>query len=230
MRFLLTIFLILQIASMSFSQDFSVVNIESSLLVPHQKTITSTFFVKNYTNTNKSFILSLKGSFSQGGSTAMLCYNGNCDSKRIEINIGPNEASDEIEIKFTGGLSSYKSNVQLEVNDRESINSITNDIFIEVTDSQKEDVFYSKEGVLVSNFYPNPAIKFANMEYKLKPYQTNAKIILQNVLGSQVNVYKLDPRDNKLRLLTEDMTPGIYFYTLFIEEEGLATRKLIVKR
>lgn len=230
MKFVSTIILILWISCEGFSQDFSVENIESSLLVPHQKTITSTFFIKNYTNQSKSYTLSLNGSYSQGGSTATICFRGICDEKTLDIKVGPNEASDEIEIKFTGGLSSYKSNMQLEVKDNESINVTTNDIFIEVTDSHKEDIFYSKDDVLVSNFYPNPAIKFANMEYKLKPYQNNAKIILQNVLGSQVKEYNLDPRENKLRLLTENMSPGIYFYTLFINDEGLVTRKLIVKR
>lgn len=230
MKFVFTITLYLLICQIGYSQDFSVVNIESSLIIPHQKTITSTFYVKNYVNENKSFIISLKGSYSQGGSTALICYKGNCDEKNLEINVDANEASDEIEIKFTGGLSSFKSNMQLEVNDSETSNMTTSDIFIEVTNRKKEDIFYSKDEVLVSNFYPNPAVKFANMEYKLKPYQTNAKIVLQNVLGSQVNEYNLDPRENKLRLLTENMSPGIYFYTLFIDEEGLATRKLIVKR
>lgn len=230
MKFIFTIILNLLICQYGYTQDFSVVNIESSLIIPHQKTITSTFFIKNYTNKNKSYVLSLKGSYSQGGSTALLCYKGYCDEKSIEISANPNEATAEIEIKFTGGLSSFKSNLQLEINDKEASNTLTKDIFIEVTDNKKEDIFYSKDDILISNFYPNPAIKFANMEYRLKPYQTNAKIVLQNVLGSKLKEYNLDPKDNKLRLLTENMSPGIYFYTLFIDEEGLATRKLIVKR
>jgi hypothetical protein len=220
----------LWISQLGYAQDFSVLNIESSLIIPHQKTILSTFIVKNYTNKNKTYSLFLKGSYSQGGSTALLCYKGACDQRSLQINVGANESSAEIEIRFTGGLSSFKSYVQLEVDDLETLNIITKDIFIEVTDRKQEDIFYSKDDVMVSNFYPNPSTKFANMEYKLMPYQTNAKIILTNVLGSQVQEYSLDPRDNKLRLPTENMSPGIYFYTLFISDEGLATRKLIVKR
>ncbi len=230
MKFFLTIMMILWISNSSFAQDFSVVNVESSLLVPHQNSVISTFSIKNYTNYNKSFTVSLKGSFSFGGSTAIICYNENCVNNDLEIQVGPNQTSENIALEFTGGLSSYKSTIQLEVNDEENSNSITKDIFIEVTDRKQDDIFYSKDDILISNFYPNPAIKFANMEYKLKPYQSDAKIILQNILGSQVKEYILDPRENKLRLLTESMSPGIYFYTLFINEEGLATRKLIVKR
>lgn len=230
MKLIFTIVLITCFCLAGYAQSFSIVNLEPSLVVPHQKTITSTFYIQNYTNVETLYSISLKGAYSQGGSIALICYDGKCDEKNIQLIIPANRTSNEIGLKFTGGLSSFKSNLQLIVDDEETINSITKDIFVSVTDLKQDDIFYSKDEVFVSNFYPNPSIKFANMEYRLKPFQTNVKVVLQNVLGSHVKEYNLDPRDNKIRLLTENLNPGIYFYTLIINEEGLATRKLIVKR
>jgi hypothetical protein len=91
-------------------------------------------------------------------------------------------------------------------------------------------LFFSKKDVEVKSFFPNPAVKLAIMEYSINSNEYDAKITLQNVLGSIVNTYNLSPEENKLTISTEDLNPGVYFYTLTIDDEGLATRKLIVNK
>ncbi|WP_188462428.1 T9SS type A sorting domain-containing protein [Marivirga lumbricoides] len=217
-------------SSLALSQDFAVENLKKSLSVAHQKEVTSAFYIKNFTNTTKSFQVSINRNLLQSGSTVRICQGGICYDESFRIAVSPESTSKEIQIQFIGGLSSFKSSLIIEVKDLEKSSIFTQEIYAEVTSQKNDDILYQKDDIKISNFYPNPAIEAASLEYSINSNERNAKIILQNVLGSIVEEYPLDPRENKLRLLTEKMSPGIYFYTLFIRDEGLATRKLIVKK
>ncbi|MBK6263927.1 T9SS type A sorting domain-containing protein [Marivirga sp. S37H4] len=214
----------------SYAQEFIIVDLKKSLTVPHQKETVSTFSIKNYTNQKKNYSISINNELLKNGSNIKICESGTCHATTLKVSVSPNSSSKEVEIRFSGGLSNFKSSVLLKVVDLEYDKAVTSEIFLEVTDQKNDDIFYQKDNLLISNFYPNPAKEFASMEYSIDAYEQNVKIILQNVLGSVINEYSLDPKENKLRLLTENMSPGIYFYTLVIKDEGLATRKLIVKK
>jgi hypothetical protein len=60
--------------------------------------------------------------------------------------------------------------------------------------------------------------------------QIKAKILVHNIIGNVVGEYALSPLDSSVRINTEDLSAGIYFYTLYVENEGVMTRKLIVKK
>lgn len=212
------------------SQDFTVENLNESLSVAHQKETSSTFYIKNFTSRTKSFQISINQDLLQSGSIIRICQGGICYDESFKLAVSAESRSREIEIQFIGGLSSFKSSLIIEVKDIEKATTFTKEIYVEVTSQINDDILYQKDDIKISNFYPNPAIEAASLEYSINSNERNAKIILQNVLGSIVEEYPLDPRENKLRLLTEKMSPGIYFYTLFIRDEGLATRKLIVKK
>ncbi|MEM0952494.1 MAG: T9SS type A sorting domain-containing protein, partial [Cyanobacteria bacterium P01_H01_bin.74] len=82
----------------------------------------------------------------------------------------------------------------------------------------------------VRDVYPNPANSEAVFEYEFFDAGLAAKISLHNILGTEFNAYTLDPGHRKLKIRTDHLSPGIYFYTLYINNENLVTRKLVVKR
>ena len=51
-----------------------------------------------------------------------------------------------------------------------------------------------------------------------------------HVDGNIVGEYDLNPSETLLRIKTEDLNAGIYFYTLYLDNESVMTRKLIVKK
>ena len=60
--------------------------------------------------------------------------------------------------------------------------------------------------------------------------QIKAKIVVHNILGNIVGEYSLPSFENFVRVKTDDLSAGIYFYTLYIDNEGVMTRKLIVRK
>ncbi len=97
------------------------------------------------------------------------------------------------------------------------------------TDIQSNNLLFENETLKISKIYPNPASEFVAFRYQLKASETNAKIILRNVLGKEVGIFKLDSHTEKLSISVQDYVAGMYFYTLSIDGKNLVTRKLLIK-
>jgi len=81
----------------------------------------------------------------------------------------------------------------------------------------------------ISDLYPNPAQDMISIEYDMPREVESANVRIVNVLGSVVKEVPLDTRDNKLSIDVSNLNDGIYFYSIFINDELYNTEKLIVK-
>lgn len=232
MKTFFTIFLSFLISTTLWSQDIMVKDLDKEMIVGFQKTQTKNFKIQNFSNVEKSISITQNLDELQGGSTFRICYNGVCSEKNqpLNITIAGNSTSNDIQLILIGGLSNYNTIAYLEFVDLKIDKIVKKEIALKVTEERTRDVFFAKGDIQVNSFFPNPAVKNAIMEYSINPNEEEAKITLQNVLGSIISTYELSPEENKLSISTEELNPGVYFYTLSIKDEGLATRKLIVKK
>lgn len=214
------------------AQDISIKDLSKEITTNFQNSKSETFQIQNYSNLDKSIKIKSSVNKMQGGATLLICYNDNCQesSGSLIINVPANSMSNEIAIVLNGGLSNYKETAYFEFIDMEVDKGIKKEVELNVSNERTQELFFSKNDVQVKSFFPNPAVKSATMEYSISSNEYDAKITLQNVLGSIVDTYELSPEENKLTISTEELNPGVYFYTLTIDDEGLATRKLIVKK
>ncbi len=90
--------------------------------------------------------------------------------------------------------------------------------------------FYSNPELVVQNIYPNPASNVAILKYSVFSSETEAKIIVHDLLGSMTKDYLLNPFEKTLKIDTQDFKEGVYFYTLYTEGENKVTKKLIIKK
>jgi len=83
---------------------------------------------------------------------------------------------------------------------------------------------------LFSDAYPNPANSYTSFDYNLQGNFQKAKLIVHNILGSVVKEIEFASGIGKLDVNTSDLIEGLYFYTVYINNEALITRKLVIKR
>ncbi|MEO6684466.1 MAG: T9SS type A sorting domain-containing protein, partial [Dyadobacter sp.] len=95
--------------------------------------------------------------------------------------------------------------------------------------SRAEEQLYTSDKITVSNIYPNPASEYAEIDYTISADLRDAKLIVYNVLGSQMAEYPLIKNDTKLRINTREMSTGLYFYQLALEGKKVATKKMLVR-
>ena len=93
----------------------------------------------------------------------------------------------------------------------------------------QEDQLFVNEKITVSNVYPNPASEYAELDYTVLSGVRDARIVINNVLGSVVAEYSLDRNSRKLRINTRELPSGIYFYQLSLDGRKVATKKMLVR-
>jgi hypothetical protein len=90
-------------------------------------------------------------------------------------------------------------------------------------------LFQSKE-ITIQDVYPNPVQDQAFIEYRIHNENVKAKLVMHNILGKQLNEIDLPTSETRIKLQTEDFISGIYFYTLYLDNNGVLTRKLIIRK
>ena len=94
---------------------------------------------------------------------------------------------------------------------------------------KSEDNMFANDKIVVRNVYPNPANEFAAIDYAITGNVSDAKIVIYNVLLSGIGDYDLNKNEKQLRVNTQDMPTGVYYYQLMLEGKKVATKKLIVR-
>lgn len=82
----------------------------------------------------------------------------------------------------------------------------------------------------ISNPYPNPSKAFVQFNYKLNDAKDNATINVYNLLGTKVKAVALNGMENKISISTNDLSDGVYFYSLTVSNKIVATKKFVVSR
>jgi hypothetical protein len=185
--------------------------------------------------TDKPITLVIKKISEQIGSTQrnFYCVGPNCLDQKIEdfvVRIEPNQTFDGFQIGLESGLVPGTSIVKyLAFNRSVPGHSFEFDVSFVVEEKLKENIYQSRH-IQLHDVYPNPAIDHAFVNYKVLDDRIIAKIRVHNLLGNIVGEYDLGSQENYVRIATENLTSGIYFYTLYIDNESVVTRKLIVRR
>ena len=85
------------------------------------------------------------------------------------------------------------------------------------------------KGIEFSNPYPNPANDKTGINFQLPSPNSEARVMLRNLLGSVVKEITVRGAENKFIINTSDLNNGLYFYSVMFENRILFTKKLIVK-
>lgn len=148
-------------------------------------------------------------------------------SKRIE----PGETLNTLYFVLETGLVTGQNNLKFEVFVRERPLEATEHIVSVLVEDrkQKAHLFESKD-IFIRNMYPNPVTDYAYIEYEMVNQDVAARMVIHNILGMPMGSYELPFYENKIKLTADDLAPGVYFYTLYLDNVGVLTRKLIVRK
>jgi hypothetical protein len=161
------------------------------------------------------------------------CIDNNCldqsiseFSKRVE----PGETINLNYVLETGllpGQSSFRFEVFPKGNAVELKEHTVN---VNIEEKVARNYLYQSKEITVHEIYPNPFQDQAIVDYKIADNFLKAKIVVHNVLGKSISDYELDPSENRIKIFSDDLNPGVYFYTLYVNGSGVATRKIMVRK
>jgi hypothetical protein len=185
---------------------------------------------------DKPITLIIRKVTEQIGSTQKkyFCIDNNCLDSKIEdyiIKVEPGQSINNFFVALDAGLNENESTIRyLAYNKANPNQSMEVELNFAVEEKPDKATIYNSRFITVYDVYPNPADEEAFVDYHLANDNVNAKILVHNILGNIIGEYSLSSVEKRVRIKTEDQSAGIYFYTLYVENEGVMTRKLIVKK
>jgi hypothetical protein len=216
------------------AQSFEISDLQESYKGRIGDLIKAPLHFKN--NTDKPITLIIRRVDTQIGSLQRnyFCPDNNCLDNRADdfiLKIEPGQNSQNFSIGLEAGLLEGFSVVKYAVyNKSNPQDSRQLELNFTVEAKPERGHIYTSSFITIHDVYPNPVTDYATIEYQLHVDHAKTKIVIHNILGNAVTEYELPFSENRIKILADHFNSGIYFYTLYIDNEGVMTRKLIVKK
>ena len=226
--------IMISVSSWVFGQGFEIMPLQDSYSGVIGETIKVPLRFKN--TSDKPITLIVRKVDEQLGSTQKkyFCIDNNCLDSKIEdyvVKVEPGQVTSNLYIALEAGLNQNASSLKyIAYNKFNPGHALDIDLNFNVEEKLTKANIYNSRHITLYDVYPNPAVEHANVAYKLASDQVKAKILVHNIIGNVIGEYTLSAFDSTVRIKTEDLNAGIYFYTLYVDNEGVMTRKLIVKK
>lgn len=162
------------------------------------------------------------------------CLDNNCFDQRVEdyiVKIEPGQTLSNFQVALETGLVPGVSSARyVAFNKANPSHTIDFEVNFTVEESPEKQYIYSSKQIILHEVYPNPVVDNAFVNYRLLSDAVKAKIIVHNILGNVVGEYLLPQSENLVRIKTDDLSAGIYFYTLYVGEKAMVTQKFMLKK
>lgn len=162
------------------------------------------------------------------------CIDNNCldpNIKEYHKRLEPGEIVENLFVQVEAGLVAGQNSLSYRIfNKSNSSESTEIEMLLFVEEKISRTVLFHSNKITINEIYPNPVTDRGYIDYQIHQKDVNAKLLLHNVLGNPIATYTLSPYENRFRLHTDDVSPGIYFITLYLDNESVLTRKVIVKK
>lgn len=159
------------------------------------------------------------------------CFDPKRDLAKIKLSLHPGEIMTDLYLEFEMGIVETMGSFDLFFVNAENIREtfIVEARYSVSNPDTKIDEFDYKE-IKLSDVYPNPSSRVAQLDYQFNNPKVKAKITINSFIGNPIAEYELDPGRNSLSINVSDYKEGIYFYTLFLDNKNIVTKKLQIKK
>lgn len=190
--------------------------------------------VKNSSTKAQYFIVRKTTADFGSSQKGYFCLDKNCFDPSLEEFsklIEPGETLTGLVYVVEAGIQNASNNIKLQVYPK-GIPSDALDYSISVTVNEKtlKPLIFQSKDITIEDVYPNPVQDIAYMHYRLHNENIKAKVVIHNILGSPVKDIELSTGEDRAKIMVDELISGIYFYTLYLDNTGVLTRKLIIRK
>lgn len=214
-------------------QAFEISGIQDTYKGMIGQTIKATVAIRNITEKPVTVVIRRMEAKIGGTQKNYFCLNNDCLDQGVEeyiVKIEP-QTVHELQVALDAGLAHGTSLVKyIAYSTSNPLESHEFELNFSVEEFAEKENIYKSSYLTLYNVYPNPVSDYGFIEYKINDDQTNARVVIHNILGNPVSEYSLPPYENKVKIRVDALSAGIYFYTLYVDNESVVTRKLIVKK
>ncbi len=148
-------------------------------------------------------------------------------SKRLE----PGETLEGLAYVLETGILTGQTSFKFEVFPRGNPSAaVEHNVSVSVEEKRTKALVFQSRDITIHDVYPNPVSDLAFIDYTIHNEAVKAKVVIHNILGRTMNETELPTSETRMKIQADELTTGIYFYTLYLDNNGVLTRKLIVRK
>lgn len=190
--------------------------------------------IRNTSGKAQFYIIRKVGGDLGGTQKGYFCLNDNCLESEIDEfskKIEPGQTLDGLYYTLETGLVTGQNNLKFEIFERGHLgDAVEHSVTVNIDEKKERSLVFQSKDITIHDVYPNPVSDYAFIEYKILNESVKANVVIHNILGMAMGDYELPSFETRVKLFTEDLAPGVYFYTLYLDNDGVLTRKLIVRK
>ncbi|HLZ17357.1 MAG TPA: T9SS type A sorting domain-containing protein [Cyclobacteriaceae bacterium] len=222
----------LVLTEIAYAQNFELIDKQDSYQATFSQLVKIPLKIKN--NTDKSQFYVIRKVRSDLGETqkGYFCLENNCLEPSIVEFSKRVEPGETINLYYTveSGLVPDQNTLKFEIYPKGSISDgVEHNVNLSVEEKSQRSIYQSRD-ITIHDVYPNPVQDIAIIDYKINSESIKAKIVMHNVLGRPLGDYELPYEDTRIKIQMDDLPSGVYFYTLYINNGGVLTRKIMVRK
>ena len=220
-------------AGTAFGQGFEIVDRQETYQAIISETIQIPLRIRNTTDKAQFYVIRKSSSEMGSSQKGYFCLGRNCleqgtdeFTKRVE----PGQTVDlyyTLETGLVTGLANLRFEVFLRGNPQ---HAVEHNVGVQINEKRETNSVFRSKDITIHDVYPNPVTDQAFIDYNIHNESIKAKVVIHNILGRTMNETELPVFETKIRLSAEELTTGIYFYTLYLDNDGVLTGKLIVRK
>lgn len=220
--------------SHSIAQSFELAETAELYQLSPNQTVRIPIRVKNISDKPHTYVIRVVKSEWGDTQRGYFCLGATCWDAHVEEiakKLEPGETAGDLHYTFEAGIQAMQAAIKIEVFSRNAPSEIVGRASTLVVEDKpgRSFVFQSRD-ITIHDVYPNPVQDVAFIDYKLHTETIQAKILVHNVLGKDMGEYELVPDETRVKILADELMPGLYFYTVYLNNNGILTRKLIVRK
>ncbi len=158
------------------------------------------------------------------------CYDAIVD--QITRKLEPGEVAGNVYFVVEPGLAATSNSFRFEVFQRGSPQmGLEHAFLLNVEEKATRSYVFQSRHLTVHDVYPNPVTdQDAYLDYRLTDEAVKAKVVIHNILGSPVGDYEMLAGETRVKIESDGLSSGVYFYTIYLDNVGVLTRKLVVRK
>ncbi len=148
-------------------------------------------------------------------------------SKRVE----PGETLNNLYYTIETGLLTTTNSFRFEVYQRGNPTMGAEHSFsLSIEEKPQKSLVFQSKDITIHDVYPNPVTDMAFIDYRIYNESLKAKVVIHNILGSSIGNYELPVFESRVKIQADEFTSGVYFYTVYLNNVGVLTRKMVVRK
>lgn len=168
---------------------------------------------------------SQKGYFCNGSE----CFDG---LNEITIRLDPGQTAGDLFFVVEPGMTPTSNSFRLEVFQKGSPQmGVEHAFLLNIEEKASRSFVFQSRDITVHDIYPNPVSDtHAYIDYRLSDESVKAKVVIHNILGSPVAEYEMVASESRVHIPSQELSSGVYFYTIYLDNVGVLTRKMVVRK